>query len=96
LICRNTDGAKNGNNANHHHEFDKRKASLLVHCSLLEFAGATLANRREDGERQKTEWEGGFRDFYEITESDNVLLRGSKKLPDGGVNAVSGLQNKPV
>ncbi|KWZ88390.1 hypothetical protein HMPREF3212_04156 [Citrobacter freundii] len=36
------------------------------------------------------------RTFTKLQNQTMYLLRGSEKLPDGGVNAVSGLQNKPV
>ncbi|QUJ05665.1 hypothetical protein KCP69_24405 [Salmonella enterica subsp. enterica] len=40
---------------------DKQKPRwLLFHCSLLELAGATVANEERAGERQKIKREGGF------------------------------------
>lgn len=40
---------------NNHHQFDKGEASLLVHCSLLELGGATLANIRDGLRGSKNE-----------------------------------------
>ncbi|SUX87342.1 Uncharacterised protein [Citrobacter koseri] len=70
---------RDGDNADHHHQFDKRKSALFVHCLLLELTGATLANAGYDPRAAKIETGKGIQKIVSGLHSKAAGLRGRPK-----------------